>query len=230
MDANTACVWRVILRNYPCTKLCVKTHSGLSMSTVLRAVETLREEGWITADAHTVPSGGKPHADLRPSARPVYGAILKEDEWDVCALLPTGEETRLVLPSVDELRPLTVVTPNAHAPLHAQELSFAECAAAYLAIKENGVYVDDALCLYTATGVKIDLGSLPSPLLTDRRLAYREAFDKATPQQKNRLTAELTTYITTILQVKRVYFADQVTVAPALAAAWASLAKLIGHL
>lgn len=228
MDANTACVLRIILRHYPCTKLCVKQHSGLSMSTVLRAVDLLAKEGWITVDAHPVPSGGKPHAELKPSERAVYGAVRTAAGWDVCALRPTGEATRLSLDAVDDLRPLTVV--GEAAPAHAEALPYARCVAAYLSIREDGAYVDEEAILHTAAGTRIDVGRLPSPLLSDRRLSYREAFGQGTPQQKIRLQAELTEWITTLLPIRKVYFADQVAVAPAVAAAWTGLAHLMGHL
>ena len=228
MDDNTACVLRIIIEHYPCTKLCVKQHSHLSMSTVLRAVDALEREGWIKADAHPVPSGGKPHADLKPSARAVYGAKQTETGWDVCALGLTGEETRLHLDSVDALRPLTVV--EGDAPKGAGTLSLGECVAAYLHIRDKGAYVDEGLRLYTASGTPIDLGDLPSPLLADKRLCYRDAFREGTPQQKIRLKAELTRYITTLLPIKNVCFADQVSIAPEAAAAWASLGHLLGHL
>lgn len=229
MDDNTACVWRTVLRHYPCTKLCVKQHSGLSMSTVLRAVDALANEGWITVDAHAVPTGGKPHADLRPSARPVYGATRAAKGWDVCALLPTGEETELLLDNLDGLTPLTVVAPAEQAPPTARVSTLGECVAAYLALREEGVYVDNALGLY-AEGTRMELGALPSPVLSDKRLTYGEAYRLCTSKQKLRLQAELTLTIGTLLRVQKVFFADHVDVRPSVAAAWASLAHLLGHL
>ena len=229
MDDNTACVLRIIIEHHPCTKLCVKQHSGLSMSTVLRAVDALEREGWITANAYNVPSGGKPHADLKPSARPVYGAVQTAEGWDVCALTLTGAVTRLRLASVEALSPLTVVAP-AEGPRQAQIGSQAECVAAYLALREVGVYVDEGLLLYTASAKGIALGELPSPLITHKRLSYEEAFAQGTPQQKIRLKAELTCLIKTVLQVDKVFFADQVSVSPAVAAAWTAWGRLLHHL
>ena len=69
------------------TKLDVKERAGLSMSTVIASVETLRREGLITVSERRVATGGKPHSviDVSPNkcvcgvafrAGALYGAAL----------------------------------------------------------------------------------------------------------------------------------------------------------
>lgn len=232
MDENTACVLRTVLRHYPCTKLCIKQHSGLSMSTVLRAVKDLAREGWLTVDERVVPQGGKPHAAIRPTRRPVYGAARTGDEWAVCALYLTGETETVYAAELPDVYPLSVVAAadEKALPLTAHVTTEAAGVAAYLAVHRQGVYVDEELRLYTPAGAVLALGDLPSPLLGRKRLDYREAFKVGTPQQKIRLKAELAQYIRTILQAEEVFFADGVRLAPEEGAAWASMRRLLSYL
>ena len=233
MDDNTACVLRTILRHYPCTKLCVKQHSGLSMSAVLRAVEALRREGWIAVEAHAVPQGGKPHADIRPTARPVYGAHKSGNGWTLCALRLTGETETVEAANLPNVRPLSVVCDpheETSLPLLSRATSEGEALAAYLAMHDQGVYVDENLRLYVGAGAPRNLGDLPSPLLDCDRLSFREAFKRGSPQQKIRLKAELSLYIKTILHARGVVFADGLSVPLAQAAAWEAMRHLVGYL
>lgn len=60
------------------TKLDVKARAGLSMSTVLSAVDSLRRAGLITLSERRVPSGGKPHSVIDVAQdRCAYGVAFR---------------------------------------------------------------------------------------------------------------------------------------------------------
>jgi hypothetical protein len=232
MDDNTACVLRTIVRHAPCTKLCVKQQSRLSMSAVLRAIDELSRADWVRIDTYTVPQGGKPHSNICPSARPVYGAAKTAKGWEVCARTLDGREELIMLPDLDGLSPLTVVadTSTVDIPVNARVIEVAQGIAAYLAVQQKGVYVDEQLRLWLPEGTHIALGALPSPLLQGTRLDYCQAFARATPTQKNRLMAELALTINTLRNSEGVYFAEQIDLTAPQAGAWACVYDLIGHL
>ena len=219
MDPYVAAVLRTILQHAPCTKLCVKQHSGLAMSTVLRGVEQLQREGWIEVHTHVVAGGGKPHASLTVGPRCVWGAVRDAKGWTLCRLPLAGAST---LTHVDEL-------PHTATPLVVGDagIPYGQGVACYMRRTGGGAYVDADLTLYMTGHGACALGDLPSPLLRTRRLTYAEAFACADDIQKNRLRAELTQWIDTLWGAERVLWAADCALHPAEALAWVAADRLL---
>ena len=74
------------------TKLDIKNETGLSMSTVLSAVEKWERLGYITITEERVPSGGKPHSRINMDARrAIYGISYRAGVLSACAVNLRGE-------------------------------------------------------------------------------------------------------------------------------------------
>ena len=216
-DPYAATVLRTLLAHAPCTKLCVKQHSGLSMSTVLRALDELCAKGWASQTTNAPPRGGKPHARLTLGTRTVYGAERRPSGWRVCALSLAGQATFLDLPTLDGLQPLEVA---------GEDAATAQGAACYLALHGGGVWLEDGR-LYRAEGEPLDLAGLPSPLWQGRRLDYREAYLVADEIQRIRLTAERALWTNRFWGEDRICTAADVALEPAQMAAWERIYALL---
>ena len=215
-DLYAATVLRTLVAHAPCTKLCIKQHSGLSMSTVLRAVDVLTQAGWATLTLCDPPHGGKPHARLELGTRPVYGAMADDEGWRVCALTPGGQTTRLRLLSLDGLAPVCIATADTHG----------QDAACWAALHGGGAYLEEGR-LHRADGEPLDMAGLPSPLWMGERLDYRDAYRLADEQQKIRLTAELTLWAHAFWRIDRIYRAGELRIDAAEAAAWRRMYALL---
>lgn len=256
MDIYAAQILRCAIAHAPCTKLCLKQHSGLSMSAVLRAVTALEKEGWLRTSTYTVPRGGKPHTRVDIGTRPVYGAARGKEGYMVCALSLAGVAHLSTQHALPQGFPLTIVQ-NDLAPFSKadacalEQLSAVDTAqglgtnmttddkdvaymdrgqaiACYLAATGGGAYVDEDLRLHLAGLPARHLGELPSPMLAHSRLTYKQAMRTCSEAQKNRLSAELTQYIKCIAGVQRVCFAEETAaMCDAEAAARAGLYRLL---
>lgn len=219
MKPSCAAVLCQIARLAPCTKLCVKQHSGLAMATVLAAVDTLCEEGWIRCDTLPAPQGGKPHASLtlgerrfwgvRGGASPVFASASPDGEVRIERELPPNVEGFCVheayggVPLLDKPKALCYAR-NLSAPT---------------------AVIDEDLRVFTPRKTLV-LGDLPSPMLGATRLTYLEAMAIATPSQRAKLRRELTVLVGRFEQVERVLFAQDVEVGAqdaALAALYSQL-------
>lgn len=218
MDSNTALVLRTVLRHAPCTKLCLKRESGLSMSAVLRAVDALEGADWIEVNTRAVPSGGKPHAVITPGARAVYGASADAQGYRLCALYADGSQEMRQVRTLEGLSPLVVAETRADA---------ARGIACHLALRGGDAYVNEDLCLYRGLRPPVALGDLPSPMFDTIRLTYAQAMDRGTDIQKSRLQAELGLWIGRLYGVKRVCFAHETALSPCQAAAWEAAYRLL---
>ena len=218
MKTSTACVLYWIAQQQPCTKLCVKTHSGLSMATVLAAVDELLEQGWILCDNHSVPQGGKPHAALRLSDKRFWGACATPDGIAVASCsamgqtraesnLPPDAEGVCLGASIAALTPLTA--PMALCYSHSVQ---APCA-----------LVCD-LVAYAPDRAPTMLGDMPSPMLSTTRLDYQAAFAVANPTQAAKLRDELARWIQRLWPAHQVVFADRLPPPDAHTAALAAYA------
>ncbi len=219
-----ALVLRTIIRHQPCTKLCVKQHSGLSMSTVLSAVDALAKAGWIDLSARAAPRGGKPHARIEASRRVLYGAQSTPQGVVVKSISLQGEITAVDLPA-EGLDPLYAIGECPWANAH--RVAYPKGVACYLACHGGEAYLHDDLHLYRAAGEPIDLSSLPSPMWQGKRLSFGEAYRVGTEAQKNRLTAELTVWLHTLLGIREISTHRDVRLDAADAACWAGLYHLL---
>lgn len=222
MDAHTALVLHHIVDQAPCTKLCIKQHSGLSMSTVLRAIQDLQREGWIDVESHPAPYGGKPHARILPRERYVYGAHYAAGCWTVCRLSLTRQCSLYPHAALPTQSPCYVVgEPQVSTTF--PTLAYPTAMAYYLAAHGGGVYIDENLVAHHAQHPACALGDLPSPLCLHHRLTYAQAFAVAQPTQKNRLAAELEVWLGALWQTPRALFWYDNCLHPAEAAAWSAL-------
>ncbi len=92
------------------TKLDIKKETGLSMSTVLSAVEDLRKRGLLTLETKKSANGGKPHSAINIAGdKAVYGVSYKARTLIASALTLSGEriasrETYVSDPACSPLR------------------------------------------------------------------------------------------------------------------------------
>ena len=203
MKASSASVLHWIAQKEPCTKLCVKTHSGLSMATVLAAVDTLSEQGWVQCRTHTVPQGGKPHAALTLGRRCFWGVCPTEDGYTIASCTPRGE-----VADQGSLPPdaTGVCIAKPVGSLSVLSAPMALCYAHCLPDAPCAVVWD--LVAYAPLHPPVALGDMPAPMLAHRRLDYREAFALATPAQAAKLQEELSLWLGRLWGVAKVYFAD----------------------
>ena len=93
IEAKVGRVLFVVSQGKDMTKLEIKKESGLSMSTVLSAVNDLREEGLLTLETKKCASGGKPHSVINiVRDKAVYGVSYKSRTLSAAALSLSGEK------------------------------------------------------------------------------------------------------------------------------------------
>ena len=92
IEAKVGQVLFVVSQGRDMTKLEIKKESGLSMSTVLSAVDDLRKEGLLTLETKKSANGGKPHSVINIARnKAVYGVSYKARTLTAAALGLSGE-------------------------------------------------------------------------------------------------------------------------------------------